>query len=139
MTTPAPWLERLTRATDYRELQLVFTEIAAEAGRTTDPVGLARQIDEAILRIERERLHDEDELRSFEREYESFKESKSGVVGWLKRHVPFTETRRQDQEHQQAVEDQQAELLADNLVIARAQMLKESLLASDVRAYAGNS
>lgn len=133
MTTPAPWLERLARATEYRELQLAFTEIATQATHTSDPAGLAAQIDEAILRIERERHHDEDELQAFEREHASFKEKQSGVVGWLKRHVPFTETRRQEKEHQQAIDDQQAEVLADNLVIARAQMLKEGLLPPETR------
>lgn len=128
MPTPAHWLERLTHATEYRELQTLFSEIATEARNTEDPEAVASWIDEAILRIERERHRDEDELRAFEKEYDAFKEKQSGVVGWLKRHVPFTETRRQAKEHQAALADQEAEILADNLVIARAQMLKEGLL-----------
>jgi hypothetical protein len=127
------WLERLNSATEYRDLQLVFSELAAEARRTSDGSGLARCIDEAIHRIERERLRDEDELRAFEQEYTAFKEQQSGVVGWFKRHLPFTETRRLEKQHQHTVADRRAEVLADNLIIARAQMVKEQLLSPDRR------
>ncbi len=55
------WLERLERATDYRELQEIFSEIAAQVGAGgAHPEGdLARHIDEAVRRLEAERARDE--------------------------------------------------------------------------------
>ena len=47
------WLERLARATDYRQLSGVFAELEAAARRADDPERLADAIDEAILRIDR--------------------------------------------------------------------------------------
>jgi len=129
----ADWLERLNRATEYRELQVVFSEMAAAARSTSDGPRLATSIDEAIRRIEQERLRDEEELRAFEQEYESFKQQQAGVVGWLKRHLPFTETRRIERQHIDTVADHRAEVLADNLVIARAQMVKEQILPPELR------
>lgn len=127
------WLKRLESATEYRELQVVFTSLAAEARMADDGLQLASSIDVAIRRIEHERLRDEDELHAFEEQYEEFRKQQSGVVGWFKRHIPFTETRRQQKQHNDTLADQRAEILADNLIITRAQMVKEQLLPPDLR------
>jgi hypothetical protein len=127
------WLDRLDCATDYRALQEIFSEIAAAAQAGDDPAGLARSVDEAIRRLEAERASDERELAEIQSRYDSFREQNEGVVGWFKRHIPFTETRRQESEFKGDVAEHSAEILADNLVIARAQMLKERFLAPDQR------
>ena len=95
------WLERLNGATEYRDLQVAFSDLSAQARVATDGEQLASSIDEAIRRIELERLRDEDELQEFEQEYEQFRNQQSGVVGWFKRHIPFTETRRQEKQHKE--------------------------------------
>lgn len=123
----ASLLDRLNQATSYAELQAAFSELAAQA-QSTPNEGLARQIDDVVRRLEQERARDEHELREIQSRYDSFQQQHQGVVGWFKRHIPFTETRRQEVEHRSEVADQQAEILADNLVIARAQMIKERLL-----------
>lgn len=133
MSSTPDWLERLERATDYRELQEVFGEIVQQARSTQDNRWMADRIDEAIRRLTQERARDETELLAHQEQYEAFKAGKSGVVGWFKRHVPFTATRREELEHRDAVSDQQAEILADNFVIARAQMVKEQVLTADGR------
>jgi hypothetical protein len=127
------WLKRLEDATEYRELQVVFTNLAAQARTADDGPQLASSIDDAIRRIEQERLRDEDELQVFEEQYGEFRKQQSGAVGWFKRHMPFTETRRQEKQHKDALADQRAEILADNLIITRAQMVKEQLLPPDIR------
>ena len=127
------WLDVLQNATNYRELQSVFSQMAAEANATNDATTLAASIDEAIRRIEEERSRDKSELENFTAEYESFKQQQSGVIGWFKRKLPFTETRKQELEHRGTVGDQKAEILADNFVIARAQMLKERILQAPLR------
>ncbi len=127
------WLERLNRATDYRELQEVFSGIVAQAQADGEHGELAHSIDEAVRRLEAERARDEGELRDVQARYESFRQENSGVVGWFKRHIPFTETRRHEHEHRESVAQQAAEILADNLVIARAQMVKERFLSASDR------
>jgi hypothetical protein len=122
------WLDRLERATDYRELQEIFSEIAAQAQAGDEHGELARHVDEAVRRLEAERARDEQELQEIQSRYETFREENKGVVGWFKRHIPFTETRRQEGGYKGDVAQQVAEILADNLVIARAQMLKERFL-----------
>lgn len=122
------WLDRLDRATDYRELQEIFSEIASQAQSGSGYGDLAGHIDEAVRRVEAERVRDERELQEIQSRYETFREENKGVVGWFKRHIPFTETRRQEGEYKGDVAEQAAEILADNLVIARAQMLKERFL-----------
>lgn len=119
------WLERLSRATNYGDLQQVFTDILADAQSAGDNAALVQCIDEAIRRLEEERSRDEIGLQEVQSQYDSFRESNKGMVGWLKRHIPFTETRRKETEHRGNVADQMAEILGDNLVIARAQMIKE--------------
>ena len=133
MATPQSWLETLDQATSYRELQAAFSKMSAAASTTSDPTALAGAIDEAIRRIEQERSRDQAELATFATEYDAFKQQQSGVIGWFKRKLPFTETRRQELQHREAVDDQQAEILADNFVIARAQMLKERILPGAMR------
>ena len=127
------WLERLNEATEYRELQAVFSEMAAAARSAEQGAEAAASIDEAIYRIQQESLQDEKQLDEAREDYQSFKKQQRGFVGWLKRHLPFTETRRREKRHTQAVSDQEAEVLADNLIIARAQMIKEQLLPPDSR------
>jgi hypothetical protein len=127
------WLQRLSAATTYQELQAAFNEIVMQAQSGVDSARLAASIDEAIRRLEQERARDEQELQEIQARYDAFKQQQSGVVGWFKRHIPFTETRRQEVEHRGDVADQAAEILADNLVIARAQMIKERLLGPDDR------
>lgn len=131
MTTDPTWLQSLQQATTYRQLQEAFDQMSlAIASRSVqhDAAGL---IDEAIRRIEQERIRDQAELAEFNAEYDAFKGENAGVVGWFKRKLPFTATRKQDVELRDQVSDQQAEILADNFVIARAQMLKESLLPAE--------
>ncbi len=133
MASNSDWLERLQRASDYQQLQSVFFEMVAESRVTDDGARLAESIDEAIRRIEQERARDQSELETYEQQYAEFKSQQGGVVGWFKRHLPFTETRREDRRHRDAVADQSAEILADNLIIARAQMLKQGLLPPQSR------
>lgn len=129
MSTETDLLDRLDNVLDYKALQNLFSDIAAQAQAAREDAGLARKIDNCIRRIEEERASDQRELEEIKGRYETFQEENRGVVGWFKRHVPFTESRRQDVHHRSELADQQAEILADNLVIARAQMLKERFLA----------
>lgn len=122
------WLDRLDCATNYRELQEIFSEIAATAQSSSDGVDLAGTIDEAVRRLEAERDSDERELQEVQSRYDLFRQENKGVVGWFKRRIPFTTTRRQEGELKGDLAQQAAEILADNLVIARAQMLKERFL-----------
>jgi len=127
------WLTVLEQATNYRELQSVFSQMATVADAPHIASDLAASIDEAIRRIEQERSRDSSELEKFAMEYDSFKQEQSGVIGWFKRKLPFTETRKQELQHRGAVSQQKAEILADNFVIARAQMLKERILPTSAR------
>ncbi len=133
MSETKDWLAMLGQATTYRELQAAVSQLFADAASTNDPTALGEAIDEAIRRIEQERVRDQAELESDSAEYDAFKQQQAGVFGWLKRKMPFTETRRQDVQHREAVNEQKAEVLADNFVIARAQMLKERLLPASGR------
>ena len=133
MASAPDWLDRLSGATDYRQLQTVFSEIVSVARGAGEQPELAHSIDEAIRRLEEERARAEVELRDVQTQYESFKQQQSGVIGWFKRHIPFTATRRKELGHRDVVSEQQAEILADNLVIARAQMLKEQFLTAEHR------
>lgn len=127
------WLDRLDRATNYRELQEIFSEIAATAQSGGEHADLARTIDEAVRRLEAERTSDERDLQEIQSRYDSFRQENKGVVGWFKRHIPFTTTRREEGEFKGDLAQQAAEILADNLVIARAQMLKERFFSPDNR------
>ncbi len=133
MNQSRPWLDLLAQSTNYADLQNAFHQMEGEANSTNDPVALVQAIDEAIFRIEKERDRDNVELKNFTGDYEAFKAQHSGVFGWLKRKIPFTETRTKELEHRENVSEQQAEILADNFVIARAQMLKQRLLPSTLR------
>ncbi|MFO0911751.1 MAG: hypothetical protein U0795_02235 [Pirellulales bacterium] len=129
------WLARLSAATDYGQLDELFSQMAAEARRPgADAESLAAAIDAAIRRIEEERARDTAQLAEFQQQYDAFRETQQGMVGWFKRHLPFTETRRQELNMRGQVSDQQSEILADNFVIARAEMLKQQLLPPDTRA-----
>jgi hypothetical protein len=127
------WLRRLENALDYEALQRAFSDIVAEAQSGKESPELALAIDSAIKRLEEERASDEQELKGIQERYESFREENRGVVGWFKRHTPFSETRKHEKEHIHEVTEQQAEILADNLVIARAQIIKERFLATTER------
>ena len=128
MGAQARWLKRLELSTNYEDLREVFAAMATDAEAFGASDELAASIDMAIHRIEMERAEDERELDHAEEDYEAFREKQSGFIGWFKRHLPFTETRRREAAHKDTIEDRQAEVLADNLVIARSQMLKERLL-----------
>jgi hypothetical protein len=127
------WLDRLDRATDYPALQEIFSEITSAAHSGDDPAALARSIDEAIRRLEAERASDERELAEIQSRYDTFRKQNQGIVGWFKRHFPFTETRRKESGYKGDVAELSAEILADNLVIARAQILKERFLGPEQR------
>lgn len=129
------WLEILQNTTTYRELQSVFSLMLMEANANADTPALAASIDEAIQRIEQERTRDSAELENATAQYDAFKQERSGVLGWFKRTLPFTETRKQELGHRGVVADQKAEILADNFVIARAQMLKERILPASSRRF----
>lgn len=126
-------LERLASVTDYGQLRDAFESMKREAQHAGNAVEVAAAIDEAIRRVEEERIRDEDELEDFRSQFDSFKEQHAGVVGWFKRKIPFSQTRRLDSEHAHRISDQESEILADNLVIARAQLLKERLLSEEQR------
>ena len=133
MTTHDQWQHRLSQATDYRELQSVFLAISTEANQATHAKELVESIDQAICRIEQERQKDQLNLQQFQLQYDAFKSEQRGVLGWFRRHLPFTETRKEERRLSDTVGDQQAEILADNFVIARAQMLKQRLLPPEQR------
>ena len=125
MSDEKDWLTMLTNATTYGDLRIVFNRMDVESQTVGDGEALVASIDEAIRRIEQERSRDQAELDGFASQYDAFKQEQSGVIGWFKRKMPFTETRKQELGHRDALNDQTAEILADNFIIARAQMLKE--------------
>jgi len=131
MASDPTWLESLLLATTYRQLQEAFDQMSLAIADKDADHHWASLIDEAIGRIEQERIRDQGELAEFHAHYDAFKGQNSGVVGWFKRKIPFTATRKQDVELRDLVSDQEAEILADNFVIARAQMLKETLLPAE--------
>ena len=114
MNASRPWLDQLAQATDYRQLEEVFSAMVADAhqpgGGEEDVAGA---IDLAIRRLEEERARDATQLNDFQQQYDAFRDQQSGVVGWFKRHLPFTETRRQELSLRGQLSDQQAEILAD--------------------------
>jgi hypothetical protein len=132
MTTTPDWLERLNKATNYQQLREILAELTADVRDGENPE-LAHGIDEAVRRLEVERSDDQEELREIQARYESFKEEHRGLLGWIMRHLPFTSTRRKEVEHRRGVADQEAEILADSLVIARLQMFKERILPTTER------
>jgi hypothetical protein len=133
MNAEQGWLEELEVATTYSDLQNVFSRMSLETNVETESDSLVAKIDEAIRRIENERARDQAELGQLTSEYEAFKQQQSGVVGWFKRKMPFTETRTHEVQHRDAVNDQTAEILADNFIIARAQILKEKIASPKLR------
>jgi len=133
MSAEKDWLFMLEKATNYSELQSAFARMIVDSQSTDDGDALVASIDEAIRRIEMERARDQTELDGFSSDYEAFKQEQSGVIGWFKRKLPFTETRKQELGHRDAVNDQAAEILADNMIIARAQMLKERIASPKLR------
>ena len=133
MSDEKDWLTMLDHATSYGDLQHAFNRMSVESQTTNNGDAMAASIDEAIRRIELERARDQAELDGFSSQYEAFKQEQSGVIGWFKRKLPFTETRKQELGHRDALNDQGAEILADNFVIARAQMLKERVVSPTLR------
>ena len=127
------WLRRLERRTEYSELREIHDQIAEDARAPDDPAALVVGIEEAIRLIGRESVRDRGDLASFEEAYGEFREKERGVVGWLRRHVPFSETRRKEKERRGEVEDQQAELRANLLVVARLRLLKDGLQSESTR------
>ncbi len=133
MSTEKEWLTLLDKATSYGDLQSAFNRMSVESQTADNGDSMAASIDEAIRRIEQERARDQAELDGFASQYAAFKQEQSGVIGWFKRKLPFTETRKQELGHRDTVNDQEAEILADNFVIARAQMLKERVVSTTLR------
>ena len=127
------WLERLGRATEYRELHDLFAEIAADARTAQNQLEFANYIDEAIGRLLKETRYDKEDLQKVAVAYDSFKEQHSGCIGWLLRHLPFTAPRRQEKLYNRNLADRQAEMLANRMIIARAEIIKEQLLPPDTR------
>jgi len=133
MSSEKDWLTMLAQASNYADLQVAFDRMSVESETAVDGDAMVASIDEAIRRIERERASDQAELEGFSSEYEAFKKEQSGVIGWFKRKLPFTETRKQELGHRDALSDQAAEILADNFIIARAQMLRERVASPKLR------
>jgi len=133
MNAEKDWLTMLAQASNYADLQVAFDRMSVESETAVDGDAMVASIDEAIRRIERERASDQAELAGFSSEYEAFKKEQSGVIGWFKRKLPFTETRKQELGHRDALSDQAAEILADNFIIARAQMLRERVASPKLR------
>ena len=133
MSAEKEWLALLEKATSYGDLRSVFNRMSVESETADNGDSMAASIDEAIRRIEQERARDQAERDEISSQYEAFKQEQSGVIGWFKRKLPFTETRKQELGHRDAVNDQEAEILADNFVIARAQMLKERVVSTTLR------
>lgn len=133
MSAEKDWLTILAQASSYSDLQNAFDRMSVESKTSVDGDAMVASIDEAIRRIEMERANDQAELEGFSSEYEAFKQQQSGVIGWFKRKLPFTETRKQELEHRDALSDQAAEILADNFIIARAQMLRERVASPKLR------
>jgi len=133
MSTGNDWLAMLEKATNYGDLQSVFARMSDASQSTDDSDAMVASIEEAIRRIELERARDQAELDEFSAGYEAFKQSQAGMIGWFKRKLPFTETRKQELSHRDSINDQAAEILADNFVIARAQMLKERIASPKLR------
>ena len=127
------WLTRLERPTTYPELHALFEEMTQAAEAPTDRSLLAEQLEEAIRCIGRESVHDQRIYDEYEAAYEAFQEKESGVVGWLRRHLPFTETRQKDKAHRADLRSQQAELLGNLATIARIRLLRAALLSEDER------
>jgi hypothetical protein len=133
MSDEKDWLTILTNATTYGDLRIVFNRMDVDSQTVGDREAMVASIDEAIRRIEQERARDQAELDGFASQYDAFKQEQSGVIGWFKRKMPFTETRKQELAHRDALNDQTAEILADNFMIARAQMLKERVASPTSR------
>jgi ABC-type transporter Mla subunit MlaD len=127
MNAETDWLAILEKSSSYADLATAFSAMSAAVHASVNSDALVDSIDEAIRRIEQERMRDQSELAEVSASYDTFKQEQSGVIGWFKRKLPFTETRKQELEHRHNVSDQMAEILADNFVIARAQMLKERI------------
>jgi predicted nucleic acid-binding Zn-ribbon protein len=127
------WVERLSGAVDFRQLREVYDQMSAAVEAGGDAKALIAAIDDAIRRLVQEKARDQAELEKVRTDYDGFKSEQAGFFGWIKRHVPFGETRSQELTHRSTISDQEAEILADNFVIARAQMLKERLLPEDMR------
>lgn len=128
-----PWLERLNQAVEYQDLHLVLSEIATESRTANEPAELVASIDEAIRRIHQEKIRDQDDWDFAEKAYRRFRLQHQGICGWIRRHLPFTKTRKIEKQHTRKVDDRKAELLANHLIIARAEMIKEQLLPPETR------
>lgn len=121
------WLQRLERRTEYSELRQMYEQVAKDAHAPPDPASVVTSIEQAIRLIGRESVRDQGDLASFEQDYEEFRDKERGVAGWIRRHLPFTETRRQDKAHRGEIEDQQAELRANLFFVARLRLLSDGL------------
>lgn len=127
------WVERLATAVDFRQLREVYDQMAATVQTGGDSQAIVAAIDDAIRRLVQEKARDKAELEEVRTAYDGFKAEQAGFFGWIKRHVPFGATRSKELAHRSTIFDQEAEILADNFVIARAQMLRERLLPENAR------
>ncbi|HMP78959.1 MAG TPA: hypothetical protein PKD54_05870, partial [Pirellulaceae bacterium] len=127
------WLERLLKVTDYRELREIYAQIQRDALSGTNPTALIQHIDEAVQRIDYESHRDEEEWRSRRQAYDAFLAEQRGCLGWLRRMWPWSQTRRAERQHQVAVAEQRSEILANQLIVARARMLQERLRDPQLR------
>ncbi len=128
-----PWLDRLLKVTDYRALREVFAAMQREAAATTDSTALIARIDEAVRRIDYELKRDESELQSRRQAYDAFLAEQRGCLGWLRRMWPWSQTSRIERQHQAHVAEQRGEILANQLIVARARMLQERLRPAQER------
>ncbi len=127
------WVERLATTVDFRQLREVYDQMAATVQTGGDSQAIVAAIDDAIRRLVQEKARDKAELEEVRTAYDGFKAEQAGFFGWIKRHVPFGATRSKELAHRSTISDQEAEILADNFVIARAQMLRERLLPENAR------
>jgi len=127
------WLDRLDRATNYRELQEIFSEIAAQRNPAANmPIWLVLSMRRSAASRPNEPATKQD-LQEIQSRYDSFRQETKALSAGSS--VTFPSPRRADKkgEFKGDLAQQAAEILADNLVIARAQMLKERFLGPDNR------
>lgn len=133
------WLRRLERRTEYTELRQIHEQIVKDARAPVDRAALVAAIEQAIGLIGRESVRDRGDLDAFEQAYDDFRDKERGMVGWLRRHLPFTETRRKDKEQRGEIEEQQAELRANLFFVARLRLLKDGLQDESTRLLGASS
>lgn len=133
MSDQPAWLKRLEDSTSYQQLHDVFIQIVKHAQENLFSSELGEHLDAALSKISAELNRDIEKRKQTEGELTSTKAANKGVVGWLKRTMPFSDARKQIDAQQQSIEIQAREIWADKLLILRLQLLKELSLPSDTR------